>query len=54
MVVDEAKPNPTEGDAAQSKKAAKKLAKEAEKKQKKAEHKVIIFYSVHQLNFNIY
>ncbi|XP_077298178.1 aspartyl-tRNA synthetase isoform X1 [Arctopsyche grandis] len=39
MVVDESKQNPTEGDAAQSKKAAKKLAKEAEKKQKKAEHK---------------
>ncbi|MGL4341030.1 MAG: hypothetical protein ACRCSZ_01205 [Lactococcus lactis] len=41
MVVDETKPVPNEGDTAQSKKAAKKLAKEAERKQEKAEHKVI-------------
>lgn len=43
MVVEDNKPNPTEGDAALSKKALKKAQKDAEKKEKKAEHKVSLY-----------
>lgn len=46
MVVDENTAPAADGESAQSKKAAKKLAKELERKQKKAEHKVC--------NFNYY